>query len=160
MAAVVTVGKGKVYPLIESHVHSPAHQGFDSFPVVADGIFYILNFPAVAQIPEPAFQVLLFYRRDILGNMTVETVADIFSVGYIFYNPVFFPELLYLHTAEVFRRCSVDGIQMPVLFLELIDPLINIFQSLQGKFPVLCDGFLIVKLLQLVQRRNSKGCGG
>ena len=45
---IVTISQGQIHSLIEPHFHSAANQGLDCFQVVADWIFHILNFSAVA----------------------------------------------------------------------------------------------------------------
>ena len=63
----------------------------------------------------------------------MEAVAHILPVRYIFNDPVFHPELVYLHAAQILCRSSVDGIEMPVRFFKLVDLFINMLQYLQGK---------------------------
>ena len=92
--------------------------------------------------------------------MAVEAVAHILPVRYIFNDPVFLPKLVHLHAAEVLSRSSVDGIEMPVLLLELRHPVIDILQGLQCKRTVFGKRFFIIKLLQFIQCRDPEGCGG
>ena len=76
--------------------------------------------------------------------MAVEAVTYIFSVRHVFDDAVFLTELLYLKTAKVLCRCSVNGIKIAVLFLEIIDFFINMLQNLQCKLSILYQGFLII----------------
>ena len=80
MPAVVTVRQGEVYSFIISFCHGASYQRFNRFYIVTDRIFDILDLSSVAQIPEPAFQILFLDRRNILRHMAVKTVAYIFSV--------------------------------------------------------------------------------
>ena len=89
----------------------------------------------------------------------METVAHIRAVGYIFHNTVFLTELLDLKTTQALCRCSVNGIENTVLFLILVDLLVNVSHNLQSKLAVLTDGFAIVQLLQLVKGCDAKGSG-
>ena len=41
-----------------------------------------LNLTAIAQVPEPALQILLLDRRKILGHMAMEAVGDIRTIGH------------------------------------------------------------------------------
>jgi len=106
-----------------------------------------LIFPAIAKLPEAIFQVLLLDRRDIFCHMTVKSIADILSVRDIFHNSIFPSELFYLQTAEIFRRRRIDRIEISILFFELIDPFIDMFQHFDGKLTVLHQRFFIIQLL-------------
>ena len=160
MAAVVAVGKGQVHALVEAHLHSPAHQGFDGFFVIVDGILHILDLSSVGELPEPVFQILLLNGGDILGHMAVEAVAYVLPVGHILHDPVFFPELLYLEAAQVLRRCGIDGVQVSVGLLEFVDLVVDVLEHLQGKLAVLHQGLAVVKLLELIKGCDPEGCGG
>ena len=159
MAAVVTVSQRKVDTLIIAKLHSSADQCTDRLLIIADRVAHILDFSAVAQFPESAFQILFLNRSHILCYMAVEAVAYVWSVRDAFNNAVHLTELLYLKSAEAFCRSSVNGVQISVLFFKLIYFVVNIFQNLQRKLSVLTDGFAVIKLLKLIQRSNSKrGC--
>ena len=82
--------------------------------------------------------------------MAVEAVADIRSVGDIFNDAIFLTELLNLKTAKAFCRCSVDRIKISILFLVLIDLLIDILQYIQSKLSVFTDRFTVIELLKLI----------
>ena len=88
--------------------------------------------------------------------MAVETVAHIRTVGNAFHDSVHLAELLYLKAAETLCRRSVDRIKVAVLLFELVHLVVDIFQHIQSELAVLSDGFAVIELLQLVQRRNSK----
>ena len=90
--------------------------------------------------------------------MAVKAVRNIFPVRNTFDNAILGTELLHLKTAETLCRCSVDGIEIAILFFKFIDPFINILQHLQCKCPVLYQGFPIIKLLQFIKRSNTKAC--
>ena len=89
--------------------------------------------------------------------MAVEAVADIRSVRNTLNNSVHLTELFYLQTAETLCRCTVDCIQISIFLLKLVYFIIDIFQNFQGKSTILCNGFSIVKLLQLVECCDTKG---
>ena len=82
--------------------------------------------------------------------MAVEAVADVLAVGDILHDAVLLSELLHLQSAEVLRRGGVDGVEIAVLLLELLDLLINVLQHLQGELAVLHQGFAVVELLRCV----------
>lgn len=103
--------------------------------VVINGVTDILNLSAVAQFPEPSFQILLLNGGQIFSDMAVKTVAHIGSVRNIFHNAVHFPELLHLQAAQALCRGSVDGIKPAVFFFKFIYFLIDILQNFQGKLP-------------------------
>ena len=105
--AVITVGKRKVYSLIESHFHGAPYQYTDGFHIIIQGVPYILDLSAIEQIPKYGFAVLLFNRCNFFGYMAVKAVADIGSVRYARDNPIFLPELLNLKTAETLYSGSV-----------------------------------------------------
>lgn len=159
MSAVVAVGKGEVHALIEAHAHSAAHKGDNSLPVVVYGVADILYLSAVEKIPEALFLVLFLNGGDILGNMAVEAVADIFSVGNIFDDAVYLAELLYLQATEVLSGGAVDCVEVLVLLLEIENALVDVFHDLQREFSALCDAFACCDLLQLVERGYSEGSG-
>ena len=75
MAAVVTVSQRKVDTLIIAKLHSSADQCTDRLLIIADRVAHILDFSAVAQFPESAFQILFLNRSHILCYMAVEAVA-------------------------------------------------------------------------------------
>ena len=89
----------------------------------------------------------------------MERIGNVLSVGNVLDNAVFLAELLDLQTAEVFSGRAVNRVKMPVLFLELLNTLVDELHRFQRKAAVLGDGFLIGKLLQLVQSGYSKGSG-
>ena len=136
MATVVAVSQRQIDTLVEAHIHGSVDQCLDGFGIVINGIFYILDLTAVAQIPETVLQILFLDRRNILCHMAMEAVADIFSVGYTLDNTVFFTELLDLKTAQILRWGSVDGIQIAVLFLVLGDLLVDMLQNFYRKCTV------------------------
>ena len=82
--------------------------------------------------------------------MTVEGVAHIRAVRYIFDNAVFLTELLNLQTTQAFSRGSVDCVQPTVLILELRNLLVDMLHNFQGKLSVLCNGLAVVEPLQLI----------
>lgn len=88
VTAVITIRQRQIDALIVPFCHSTSHKRFDRIHIVTDRIFYILDFSAVAQVPETSFQVLFFNRCDLFCYMTVKTVADIFSVRYIFNDSI------------------------------------------------------------------------
>lgn len=94
MTAVVAVCEREIDALIESLLHCTAHERADGLAVIADGILDILDLAAVAQIPETALEILLFDRSQILGNMAVEAVGYIRTVGNALDDAVFSAELL------------------------------------------------------------------
>ncbi len=158
--AVVAVGQRQVHALIEAQIHGPANQRPDCFNVIIYGIFHILNLPAVAQIPEPVLQILLSDGGNVLGHMAVEAVAHILPVGNALHDAVFVAELLHLQAAQVLCRRAVDGVQVAVRLLEFIDPLVDIFQHLDGEFSVLHQGLAVIQLLEFVQGRDAEAGGG
>ena len=91
--------------------------------------------------------------------MAVKTVAHIRPVRYIFHDSIFLTELLYLHTTQILSRCSVNRIQIAVFFFKFIDLHVDIFHGLDGKCSILYQGLFIIKLLEFIKRRNSKGSG-
>ena len=91
--------------------------------------------------------------------MAVETVAHIRAVRYIFHDTVFLTELFNLQATQALCRGSVDRIENTVLFLVLVDLLVNVSHNLQSKLSILADGFSIVQLLQLVEGCDTKGSG-
>ena len=152
MATVITVSQRKVYSFVISQIHSSADQCADSFFIISDRIADILDLSAIAEFPEAAFQILFLDRSHILCYMTVEAVAYIRTIGNAFDNTIHLTELFYLKTAETFCRCSVDCIEVSILFFELIYLIVDIFQYFKSKLSVLADRFAIVKLLQLFHR--------
>lgn len=58
MATVVAVSQRQIYTLVEAHIHGSVDQCLDGFGIVINGIFYILDLTAVAQIPETVLQIL------------------------------------------------------------------------------------------------------
>ena len=68
--------------------------------------------------------------------MAVEAVADIRSVRYAFDDTVLLSKLSNLQSAEVLSRCSIDGIEIAIFFLELIHALVDMFHDLQCKSTV------------------------
>ena len=110
MAAVVAVSKREVDALVEALVHRAPHQRLDRFAVVVNRVFYILNFAAVHQIPEPPLKILFFNRRDLLGNVAVEAVGHIFAVGNILDDAVLFAELLNLQSAQALGGRAVERV--------------------------------------------------
>ena len=157
MTTVVTVCKRKVHALIISQIHGSADQCTDGFFIVADGITYILDLTTIAKLPETSLQILFLDWGYVLCYMTVETVAYIWSVRNPFNNSVHLTELLYLQATETLCRRSVDCVKVTVFLLILIYLVIDIFQNFQGKSTILCNGFSIVKLLQLVECCDTKG---
>ena len=147
MAAVVTIGQGKVDPFIEAQLHGAAHQCADGIQIIVDGIFYILDLAAVGKIPEAFFQILFFNGSDIFCDMAVEAVADIRSVGNIFDDAIFFAELGHLQAAKAFRRGAVDGIEITVLFFEFRNLIVDMLQGIDGELPILYQRFAVVQLL-------------
>ena len=123
--AVIAVGQGQVYSLVESHLHGAADQGADRLFVVVDRVLHILDLSAVGELPEPVFQILLLDWGDVLSHMAVEAVADVLAVRDILNDSVLLPELLYLQTAEILRRCGVDRIEVSVLMLKLLHLLVD-----------------------------------
>ena len=69
--------------------------------------------------------------------MAVEGIGHIFPVRNILYNAVFLAKLFNLQPAQALCRCSVNCIEMAVLFLEFIDLLVDVCQYLKGKLTVL-----------------------
>ena len=159
MAAVIAVSKRKVHTFIISQIHRTADQRLDRAFVVAHRIADILDLSSIAQFPESSFQILFLDRGQVFRHMAVEAVAHIRTVGYVADNSVFFAELFHLKSAQGLCRSSVDCVQNAVFFFILVDLFVDIFQGIQRKLSVFRDGFSIVQFLQLVQRRNSKGCG-
>jgi len=88
--------------------------------------------------------------------MAVETVAHIWSVRNTLNDSVHLTELFYLKAAETLCRCSVDCVKIAIFLLVLIYLVIDIFQDFQSKGTILCNGFAIVKLLQLVECCDTK----
>ena len=159
MSAVVTVCKREVDALVESHVHCAPYKRLYRVHVIVNRVFYILNFAAVHKVPEPLFKVLFLNRRDVLGNMTVKAVAYIFAVGDILDNSVFCAELLYLKSAKALRGRAVERIEPAVRLLELADLFVDVFHNLNRKLSVLGNRFLVVQLLQLIERGYAERCG-
>ena len=89
--------------------------------------------------------------------MAVETVAHIWSVRNALNDSVHLTELLYLKATETLCRCSVNCVKVTIFLLILIYFVVDIFQDFQGKSTILCNGFSIVKLLQLVECCDTKG---
>lgn len=143
MAAVVAVGQRQVYALVKTHFHSPSYKGDDGFSVVVYGIFYILYFAAVKQVPKTLFKVLLFYGGYVLGNVAVEGVADVGSVGNFRDNAVDFPELLCLQTAEAFGGSAVDGVVYVVGFFKFVYFLFIYSITSKAKAPSSTRNFLL-----------------
>ena len=160
VAAVIAVCKGKIDSFVVAQIHRTADQAFDRLYVVIDRITYILDLASVAQFPETAFQILFFDRCNIFGYMAVEAVADVWTVGYILHDAVFLAELLDLQTAQTLCRCTVDCIQISIFLLKLVYFIIDVFQNFQGKSTILCNGFSIVKLLQLIQEKTIERVSG
>jgi len=150
MSAVVAVCKRKIHSLIISKSHCSSDKGTDRLSVIADWITHILDFSSVAKLPETSLQILFFNRSHVLCHMAVEAVAYIRTVGDALHNAVHLAELLYLKTAEALCRCSVNRVKIAVLFLKLVDFIVDIAKNLQRKLSVLCNGFSIIKLLQFV----------
>ena len=67
VAAVIAVSQGQVDALVIAKLHRALDQCSDRTFVVADRITHILDFSAVAQLPETAFEILLLDRSDVLG---------------------------------------------------------------------------------------------
>ena len=89
----------------------------------------------------------------------MERIGNVLSVGNVLDNAVFLAELLDLQTAEVFGGRAVNRVKMPVLFLELLNTLVDELHRFQRKIAVLGNGFLVGKLFQLVQRGYTEGSG-
>ena len=150
MTTIVTVCKRKVHSLIISQIHGSADQCTDSFLIVADRITYILNLTSIAEFPETSLQILFLDRSYILCYMAVEAVAHIWSVRNALNDSIHLTELLYLQATKTLCRCSVDRIKITIFLLVLIYLVIDIFQNLQSKRPILGNGFAIVKFLKLI----------
>ena len=88
--------------------------------------------------------------------MTVEAVADIFPVGNLLDNTVLFPKLLDLKATQIFRRSSVNSIQTVILFLKLLDHLIDMNECSKCEGTILHQGFLVMQLFQLIECGKSK----
>ena len=158
MSTIVTVCQRQIYAFIEAHIHSSVDQCLDCLGIIINRIFYILNLAAVAQIPETVLQILFLNGGNILCHMTVEAVADIFSIGYALNNTVLFTELLYLQTTQILCRSSVDSVQVAVLFLVFRNLLIDMLQYFHSEGSILYQGLAIVKFLQFIQCCNTKAC--
>ena len=78
--------------------------------VVVNRVLDILDLAAVAQIPETPLKILLLNRCQVLGNVAVEAVGDIRTIGNTLDDAVFLAELLDLQTAQTLCRCTVDSI--------------------------------------------------
>ena len=127
--------------------------------VVVNRVLDILDLAAVAQIPETPLKILLLNRCQVLGNVAVEAVGDIRTIGNTLDDAVFLAELLDLQTAQTLCRCTVDSIQIAVLILELFDLIVDILQCFEGKLTVLGKRFAVVQLLQLVKCSNAERRG-
>ena len=89
--------------------------------------------------------------------MAVEAVGNIRTVGNALDNAVLAAELLDLKAAQALGRRAVDGIQVAVLVLELLDLLVDVFERFEGKCTVLGERFAVIKLLKLVERGDAEG---
>ena len=153
----IAVRERQIDALVEALLHRAAHERADRLAVVADRVLDVLDFAAVAQVPETSLKVLLFDRRQLLGHMAVEAVGNIRTVGNALDNAVLAAELLDLKAAQALGRCAVDGIQVAVLVLELLDLLVDVFERFEGKCAVLGERFAVIKLLKLVERGDAEG---
>ena len=157
VSAVIAIGQGEIDSFVIAQGHGAADEGSDSFFIVIDGITNVLDLTSVAQFPEAAFQILFFDWGDFFGYMAVEAVADIRTIRNSFDDSIHFTELFYLKSAETLCRSSIDCIEISILFLKFIYFFINIFQNFQCKLAILCNGFSIIKFLQLIESCDSKG---
>lgn len=73
--------------------------------------------------------------------MAVEAVGNIRTVGNALDNAVLAAELLDLKAAQALGRRAVDGIQVAVLVLELLDLLVDVFERFEDKCAVLGERF-------------------
>ena len=158
VSAVIAIGQGEIDSFVIAQGHGAADEGSDSLFIVIDGITDVLDLTSVAQFPEAALQILFFNRGDFFGYMAVEAVADIRTIRNAFNNSIHFTELFYLKSAEALCRSSIDCIEISILFLKFIYFFVNIFQNFQCKLAILCNGFSIIKFLQLIKSCDSKGC--
>ena len=99
---------------------------------------------------DASLQILFLDRSHILCYMAMEAVAHIRSVRNALNDSIHLTELLYLKAAETLCRCSVDRIKITIFLLVLIYLVIDIFQDLQSKRPILGNGFAIVKFLEFI----------
>ncbi len=136
MSAVVAISKRKVYAFVEAHCHSSSYQSANSFFIIVDRIFYILNFAAVEQIPKSVFKVLLLNRGEFFRYVAVERIGDVRSVADVFHYAVLLSELLDLQAAKTFCRSAVHSVKNVVFFLKFVDFLIDISHYFQSKLTV------------------------
>ncbi len=119
--------------------------------VVVNWVLDVLNLAAVAQIPETTLKILLLNRCQVLGNVAVEAVGYIRTVGNALDDAVFSAELLDLKAAQALGRRTVDRIQVAVLVLELLDLIVDVLERFERERTVLGKRLAVIKLLKLVQ---------
>ena len=109
VAAVIAVSQGQVDALVVAKLYRTLDQCLDRAFVVADRIAHVLDFSAVAELPETSLEILFLDRGDVLGYVAVETVAHIRAVRNVADDTVLFAELLYLQAAQGFCWTNPDG---------------------------------------------------
>ena len=92
-----------------------------------------MNFAAVGEIPEPRLAVLLFNRGDVFSYVAVEGIGDIWPIRNVFHNAVQVAELLDLQAAKTLGRRAVDGIEVTVFLLELVDLFVDVLHHIQSE---------------------------
>ena len=76
VAAVIAVSQGQVDALVVAELHCTLDQRLDRAFVVADRIAHVLDFSAVAELPETSLEILFLDRGDVLGYVAVDRIED------------------------------------------------------------------------------------
>lgn len=128
----VAVSGIKVHALIEAHVHTAFDNRLISFDVFRIRQANVLDVAAFAKVEALKLVILLFKGRDIFCHIEVERVRKVFrAVVLVVFKLIvqshFFAVvgvLTSLRRAQAFSRRTVNGVQIMVFSLKLVELLL------------------------------------
>ena len=129
LSTIIAIDRIEVNTLIEPLLHPAFNDGLQGFNVVRTINADVLNMATLRKMETFKFLVLLLKGRQIFVDVAVEGISEVFRAvmrrmtEHIVHANVLAPlvVLLRLRTTKGFSGCAIDGIQIAVFVLVLVN---------------------------------------